>query len=137
MTTAICKTCKMELPMEDFYPVTSEKLYRRKECKKCNNANQRKRYKPELRKNQHLKTLYGITLDEYNSILESQDKKCSICNTSTPNGKNNSFHLDHDHATNKIRGILCHSCNLMIGQAKDDVTILKSAIDYLNHWNAK
>ena len=135
MTTKICITCHLELQSEDFYPVSSKFLYLRGECKKCKNLDQKKKYSPERRKNNHLKRLYGITLDEYKQMFENQNGQCLICKTTNPTGKNKSFHVDHDHESNKIRGLLCHSCNLMIGQAKDNVQTLQSAIEYLQHWN--
>jgi len=76
------------------------------------------------------KRLYGITTKEYEDLFLSQGSRCAICRCSEPGGKK-CWHIDHDHSTNKVRGILCHSCNLLLGQAKDSLDTLHSAIAYL------
>jgi hypothetical protein len=61
-------------------------------------------------------------------VLESNNS-CSICNETfikTP-------HVDHDHITGKIRGLLCHNCNAVLGNAKDNPQILINAAEYLNN----
>jgi len=85
------------------------------------------------RRNQNLKKHYGITLTEYNQLLEKQNYRCAICKTDKPRGKDNQFHVDHDHLTNKIRGLLCGSCNVALGLFHENETVLKLAIDYLQH----
>ena len=82
-------------------------------------------------RNARLKCIYGITLDEYNKILESQNNACAICNISTSLPTRKFFDVDHCHKTNKVRGLLCHSCNVGIGFLKDDIQILQKAISYL------
>jgi DNA-directed RNA polymerase subunit RPC12/RpoP len=63
--------------------------------------------------------------------LMEQNYKCAICgrivNTSAP--------LDHNHTTGEVRGVLCNKCNLLLGMAKDDIDILKSAIEYLQKYS--
>ena len=78
---------------------------------------------------QHCKRLYGITLEEKNALLKSQGGRCALCRTREPRGKG--WHVDHDHKTKIIRGILCHHCNLGLGQLKDDIKLLHKAIAYL------
>lgn len=100
-------------------------------CRKCNKekANNRyKNYKDEHR-NTQLKSDYNITLNEYVELLNKQNGKCAICDTSENNGKN--MYIDHDHTTGKIRGLLCHQCNFGLGHFKDNVELLKKAIKYL------
>jgi alpha-amylase/alpha-mannosidase (GH57 family) len=83
---------------------------------------------PRIRKNQHLKRTYGITIEEYEALFIQQGESCAICyNTSSAT----TWHLDHDHKSSKVRGILCHNCNLMIGHAKDNISTLKRAMAYL------
>ena len=77
-----------------------------------------------------LKFKYGITLEQRNSILTAQGECCAVCNRTDP-GSTKDWNVDHDHNTGKIRGILCHDCNLLLGHAKDDVSILQRAINYL------
>lgn len=74
------------------------------------------------------KVNYGITQDEYESMLRLQDNRCAICGVSfegtTPN-------VDHDHQTKRIRGLLCTNCNLGLGRFGDSISLLESAIEYL------
>jgi hypothetical protein len=74
--------------------------------------------------------LYGLTPEEYGALLEAQDNRCAICRTDTPNGKG-SWHVDHNHATGQIRGLLCNDCNLGLGKFADDSDRLRAAIAYL------
>ena len=80
-------------------------------------------------KDKMLQQLYGLTQAEWNQLFEAQGKKCGICKSE--HGGGNGFHTDHCHETNKVRGILCHKCNLMLGLAKDNVALLLTAIQYL------
>ena len=73
------------------------------------------------------KRLYGITSEERDAILVSQENKCAICKRF----KTKWWHIDHCHKTGKVRGILCHRCNVMIGMAREDIDVLNTAIDYL------
>ena len=112
-------------------------------CKKCTKSYINSRYDPEKEKvrnakrasqkrNRELKCLYGITLDEYNKMLKGQNNSCAICKTTDIPPKRKGFDVDHCHTTKKVRGLLCHSCNVGIGFLKDDVEILKTAILYLS-----
>ena len=83
----------------------------------------------EKQKFRQLKSHYNITIDEYDNLLKSQNGKCAICGISF--GVNMPPHIDHDHNTNKVRGLLCFGCNIGIGNLKDDISILKNAIEYL------
>lgn len=65
---------------------------------------------------------------------ESSAGYCEICGaheSAATIHQGKLLYVDHDHITNKFRGLLCHDCNLMIGYAKDDMTVLKKAIEYL------
>lgn len=94
--------------------------------------NVKKYYKahPEKRLAQRVKK-YGITADEYSKMLESQNGKCAICGAKTGDNRGNRLYVDHDHASGRTRGLLCYSCNFGIGIFKDDVNLLKRAIEYL------
>lgn len=85
---------------------------------------------PHVRKAQRIKK-FGITLDEFNQLLEAQSGKCAICGYSDRSDSNFFPVVDHDHATGKVRGLLCMNCNTAIGKFKDDINIIKSAINYL------
>lgn len=71
---------------------------------------------------------YGMTQSLYDSMLSVQQNKCAICG-GISSGR--SLAIDHCHKTGKIRGLLCEKCNWMIGFAKDNPDILRSAIEYL------
>jgi hypothetical protein len=78
-----------------------------------------------------LRIEYGITLVEWRALFESQGNCCALCGSDSPgNGKAN-WHTDHCHATGKVRGILCHNCNVLLGHAKESIAVLKRAVVYL------
>jgi hypothetical protein len=72
---------------------------------------------------------YGITPAEFDALFEAQGRRCAICRGDEPRGKG--WHLDHDHATNGHRGILCHPCNVGLGNFADDPERLRAAVAYL------
>ena len=82
----------------------------------------------------------GITFDKGTkhaakaSLLENV-KECPICKISFTKMDVKNIHLDHDHSTGKVRGVLCFSCNAGLGQFRDSVDNLRSAIEYLNNNN--
>ena len=80
---------------------------------------------------------YGISEEEYNALLEKQRGRCAIClGDSTRNTRTWSFHVDHDHATGQVRGLLCSSCNLGLGHFGDDPIRLQAAAKYLwGNWS--
>lgn len=78
-----------------------------------------------------LKQKYGITADDYDRMLHAQDGCCAICRTTDPGRGYSHFCLDHDHVTFENRGLLCHSCNVLLANAKDSIELLNNAIAYL------
>jgi len=92
--------------------------------------------RPESR-NLHYVRNYGISLEEYERLLNEQGRRCRICRTDDPGtqrrncSKPPSFAVDHDHRTGKVRGLLCERCNRGLGQFRDNAGILKAAISYL------
>jgi len=77
---------------------------------------------------------YGITQVEYDEMLAEQGGKCAICG-SAQSGKRR-FHVDHDHETDMVRGLLCSKCNTGLGLFGDDPRRLNDAIAYLDAWSA-
>lgn len=71
---------------------------------------------------------YGITLAEFAVMEHRQNGLCAICK-GPPDRKY--LLVDHDHVTKKVRGLLCHNCNVLLGHAKDSVEILQAATEYL------
>jgi hypothetical protein len=77
---------------------------------------------------------YGITLNEYNEMLENQNYKCAICgNEDEVEGRR--LAIDHCHTSGKVRGLLCGKCNRGLGLFYDNVELLNNAILYLNECN--
>lgn len=88
----------------------------------------------KARKHYTLAALFGISIIDYNKMLEDQGGLCKICKkaeTTTAWGKIRSLSVDHCHSTKKVRGLLCSACNAGIGYLCDSTYILRSAIDYL------
>lgn len=72
---------------------------------------------------------YGMSESAYEVMLKEQKNNCAICSKHSASGKK--LGVDHNHRTGKVRGLLCAPCNFGIGQFKEDIEILKSAIAYL------
>lgn len=76
-----------------------------------------------------LKAKYGITPEQKDEILKSQNYRCAICKSTDFGSKN--WCVDHDHYTGEIRGLLCNGCNTGLGHFKENVRVLSTAILYL------
>lgn len=72
----------------------------------------------------------NITHARFLEMEIEQGFACAICE-SFDTGWNGNWHVDHDHATGTVRGLLCRNCNLMLGNAKDNQSTLVKAILYL------
>jgi hypothetical protein len=130
--TKACSQCKIEKPLTEFFSNKSRKDGKHHQCAICHRIRTKKwqQLNPDKVKNNVLKYQYGITLEKYLEILEAQNGRCKICGTDIPGGKG-SFHVDHCHDSGKVRGLLCHYCNVGIGNFKDNISTLASAILYL------
>lgn len=90
--------------------------------------------KSTFRKN-HLRRTYGLTSEQYDTLLSNQNGKCAICKIDTNPARGTSvFTVDHCHNTGTIRGLLCTPCNALLGLAKDSIEILESASQYLKNY---
>ena len=77
---------------------------------------------------------HGLTLDQYHSLVEKQDFRCIVCSVvpdDSYGGSHDGFHIDHDHVSGRVRGLLCKHCNVGIGMLKDSEEVLLSAVEYL------
>ena len=84
----------------------------------------------EIDENARLKRLYGISLDDYDRMLKEQGEKCAICKR--PRSENNrNLHVDHNHATGKVRGLLCIRCNAGLGYFRESLELFDAAREYL------
>lgn len=131
----ICGCCKNKLPLECFSRSCKRTNNVSGWCRDCENKNKRTKYQARIR-NTNLKK-YGIDQTTYERLLKEQDYKCKICHIEVQNvppigpSKIKTLCVDHDHKTNKIRGLLCSHCNTGLGLFFDDITALESAILYL------
>lgn len=138
----ICRKCKINKSRKDFTLCKRSSDLLQSYCKECSKISTRECRKrdPFFGRKWELKFHYDMTLKEYNDLFKKQDEKCLICklpesriNKNT--GRIKYLAVDHDHKTGKIRGLLCQSCNLILGYAKDNIEILKEAICYLKERN--
>lgn len=83
-------------------------------------------------RNYHLRRLYGISLTDYDQMVAERNGKCDICGR-VPEGKRNQacLHVDHDHRTGRVRGLLCSHCNRGLGFLGDSPETLSRAAAYL------
>lgn len=148
----VCKKCGIEKQITDYNLHLGNSDLHRHECKQCQKVNasahhqlvkekekpRRKEYYENNKKSAHgahLKKKFNIDRVEYEEILKKQNGKCAICGTDKPGGKYLNFPVDHDHATGKIRALLCSPCNTGMGHFKDSPTLLRKAAEYLDSFN--
>jgi hypothetical protein len=91
---------------------------------------------PMWRKERHLQRKYGLGLLDFNDILTLQGNCCAVCKSLTPGrktrtGKDGEWVVDHCHSSGKIRGIICHPCNVALGMVDDNTETLRALVDYL------
>lgn len=92
-----CNDCGELKSLEKFYiKRKGRKIYRQSVCKSCKSSSQRKR-------------LYNLSNEEYETLLEKQNRLCAICKSEEQ------LHIDHNHETGNVRGLLCGNCNRKLG----------------------
>lgn len=121
-----CRKCGAEKPLDQFVPDKNCHHGRTYRCKACHNAKQRAYWhRPEIkerdlerRREWHRRyyrlRLYGVSPEEYETMWAKQGERCALCN-GTESGRGFDWNLDHCHTTGRVRGILCHKCNLSLG----------------------
>ncbi len=153
----ICPKCKIQKKYDDFYNNKNRKDNKCYLCKPCDNERKREQYKkPEVRKKHNictslyrktingkknalkgrLKNLYGIMVEDYDKLFNSQNGLCAICGKKevwidVRTGTLARLAIDHDHKNGKIRGLLCRKCNAGLGSFKDNADILDKASVYV------
>ena len=108
--------------------LTEKEKERRKSYYKRNK--EKIKYIPVIERRSRLKR-YGLTIEEFEVIKIAQNGLCAICNEAFDSKKRN-CHIDHNHSTRKVRGLLCSRCNKGLGLFKDNKENLISALRYLN-----
>lgn len=84
---------------------------------------------PERAKVRYQIRKYNLTSEQYQIMIQKQNTKCLICDENMLRP-----HVDHDHKTGIVRGLLCRNCNLALGHVKDDPRICLSMAHYINSW---
>jgi len=138
LETRECRKCgEVKNLLESFYrqrkdaSLPSSYSY---ECKECTVKRVRDNHikNPTQKRRAHLRRKYGLTFAEYDKMLIEQNECCATCGATKPGGRWKSFAVDHDHVTGRVRGLLCKSCNIALGEVNDDLTTLKNMINYLS-----
>ena len=146
--TKFCYRCDSAKPLSEFAKDRSTKTGLSAYCRDCRGKmkteqdNRKRRIDPEWRemmkekdRNRYYKRTYGISLAEYDELLEHQKGVCAICgkenNTNYGRAHNGRLCVDHCHESGEIRGLLCGSCNAALGHFKDNKDLLKKAMKYL------
>lgn len=130
--TARCCTCKTEKLVHEFHAARGMKDGVQNRCKDCYKIAYRagrKRWQ-----SRHRLYKYKLSSDELDRIFAEQSGKCAICRRELlkePGDRRKSAHIDHDHATGAVRGLLCMNCNLGIGSLMESAELLDSAAAYL------
>lgn len=138
-----CSKCRLSKEPEKFHVSHNEKDGLQPWCIDCRKEHARrnpgprraavKRWQkrnPEIvKKKRRERTLavYGLSPDEFLTLLARQNFKCKICQESI----GSRAHIDHDHETNRIRGCLCTQCNVGLGMFKESKDLLAKAITYI------
>lgn len=123
--TATCRCCKKSLPLDAFYVQPACKSGRWKTCRKCISEVRKRRYRTDP-KYYNRYTKYDLLPEQYDAMVAAQGGRCAICRKIPSR-----MHVDHDHTTGEVRGLLCGPCNQGIGLLRDSPKLLRAAIRYL------
>ena len=135
-----CPDCKTIKFATEFHKALSRSDGLYNYCKSCTREQSKARYIKYKEKykiatrNRSIKRIFNIEPSEYRERLAEQNNLCFICGnpeTSKYKGKTKLLGIDHDHLTGRVRKLLCHNCNLMLGYSKDDPNVLRKAADYV------
>ena len=147
--TKKCSMCQTEKPLDSFCKHKAKHDGLNNNCKACvkeytsKNKEQVKKYKSdyyfanrekciEKHRRNYLKRKYNVTVEWYDEQLKKQNGQCMICGTTEGGGISSTLHVDHNHETGQIRGLLCRPCNTGIGLFKEKIDLLEKAIQYVN-----
>ncbi|WP_368666381.1 endonuclease VII domain-containing protein [Micromonospora sp. BL4] len=122
-----CPDCEQIKPLADFPTTRAKASGRHSYCKPCHNDRSKETAQRLYggTREYHLQRRYGVGQKEFDELLAEQGGVCAICERPDPE------HLDHDHRTGWVRGILCFNCNGGLGQFRDSPMRLARAITYL------
>ena len=138
ITQKRCSKCGEVKPLADFHRHNQQPDGRYPSCAACLNARRRALYAAdggmacEKSKWRQRKWRRGIGKTEIRDLLAKQGAVCAICGV----GITDSAHIDHDHDTASVRGLLCAPCNIGLGMFRDDRQRLLAAVEYLERTDA-
>ena len=130
--TAICIYCRKEKALDRFPPHPKHKNGRQSSCRVCDNKGKINRYRLDGGEKvawNNRKYRYGITKDGFMKLKEKQFGLCIICCEKLPEDRK--IHVDHDHYTGEVRGLLCPRCNLAVGIFENNKDLIGNIVDYL------
>ena len=129
-----CRMCGEEKPLSEYRRHrTRIKLYYYRDCRDClreREAKQRAPKREKLARQRHLRRCekYGITEQQYREMQDKQNGRCAICGKPLTKAQQV---IDHDHISGKVRGIVHSHCNLVLGNSREDASVLLGAVRYL------
>ena len=136
-----CRVCGKEKHLlTDFYlsrkdsTLPSSYSYECKACTIKRTSDYNKKNSSSVR-SQYLKRNYGLSFEEFDTMLTEQGNACAICGTSQPSkkgGRHRRFQVDHNPTTRAVRGLLCNSCHIIVKEVGDNLQTLESMIEYLS-----
>ena len=131
MKTKVCSKCGKEKELSEFNKRKQILGGLARNCRECVNEYQRARF--HKRRVYHIQKKYNLEWNEYLSMLDAQDHLCAICRVEplTPYYT----HIDHNHDTGEVRGLLCKSCNQGLGHFRESISSLGNAIKYLRSYD--
>ncbi len=135
-----CSKCGQLKPLEAFGKARTCKDGHRSQCKECwvpyhraYNEKHRDRLSVQ-RKEAHLRREYGLSLEDYWKLIVLQGNRCAVCGGMEPGGTSGEWNVDHSHEMDQVRGLVCWSCNVLLGMCHENPEILKAALRYLEEY---
>jgi Recombination endonuclease VII len=125
----ICRKCKGEKALSEFHKRIGAKDGVHPVCKEC--RKQEPRPSLDMRRAYLRRKNYGLTDADFWAMFESQSGVCAICMDPLTLDYQTGLHIDHDHKTGKVRGLLCGRCNAGLGHFRDRIDLCLAAHKYL------
>lgn len=129
---------------KEWYEKNKELILKKRKDKYWANREEHSKKTKEYRsKNRHLERnrrlikKYGISIEDFDKMYNSQNGKCATCNKLCPNNSRNGLYVDHNHSNGKLRSLLCSNCNRVLGLIAENKTTLENMIKYLEYHNEK
>jgi hypothetical protein len=133
-----CKACNLAARAARYAEnpapyIARVKQWQQENSERLNEYRRAYRQRPERQaadRSQYLKRKYGISLGDYEAMFEAQGGVCAICGEARPEDR--TLHVDHDHETGEVRGLLCFRCNNALGDLREEYELFQRATNYLD-----